>query len=516
MKCGALAGSLLILANLVGAIRLSLSGRSSRSSLHRRGNISGVGNSTLTNAADISYVTRVTLGGSDYDVLIDTGSSDLWVADTNVPNSKDTGISSSVTYAVGQASGPVMTAPLVFAGYTIPNQAFIQVTPDIQTLQGSGLIGLGPNGGSNVFRDMNQSPAGHTVLDSLFLQNPQTPNILTILLGRSDDPSDKFPGDLTVGETIPGYEDITNQPKLDVTKLPPLDGNQHLQVLLDQDGITGPDGKPIPVASQVEATLNKNQATVVFDSGFTLPQVPKSVSDAIYGGFPGAEYVNIPNLGSVWIVPCSTEANISFTFAGKNFPIHPLDATLEPSIIGLDNLQVSTGEDGCIGTFQPMSFEGSPTYDLILGMAFLRNAYMLANFGDFIDGSSVNKINPYIQLLSITNDTAETHSDFVNVRLNGSDTSGATHSAEAKSSYTSSRYAVKRITTYVIAGCVVGGLLLIGFVAAIASCCRRNRYRPLNYPAPVAPMDVYMVPSAVRYGYNPGARYNNPFEYQRR
>jgi len=421
-----------------------------------------------------------------------------------------------VTYAVGQASGPVMTAPLVFAGYTIPNQAFIQVTPDTQNLQGSGLIGLGPNGVSNVFHDLNESPVGHTVLDSLFLQNPQTPNILTILLGRSDDPSDQFPGDLTVGETIPGYDDITNQPKLDVTKVAASNGNQHLQVLLDQNGITGPDGNPIPVTSGVKATKNKNQATVIFDSGFTLPQVPKSVSDAIYGRFPGAEYINIPVLGSVWIVPCSAEVNISFTFSGKNIPIHPLDATLEPSTLSLSNVQASTGEDGCIGAFQPMSFGGSPTYDIILGMAFLRNAYMLANFGDFIDGSSVNKINPYIQLLSITNDTTETHSDFVNVRLGGMDTTGTVHLTEAKPVPTTPPSSnVNRTTIYIIAGGIVGGLLLIVIVSTIVACLKRtNRYQRLNHPPPaMAPVDLY---TGGRYGYNPGSRYDNPFDHQRR
>jgi hypothetical protein len=243
----------------------------------------------------------------------------------------------------------------------------------------------------------------------------------------------------------------------------------------------------------------------------------RSVSDAIYGRFPGAEYINIPNLGSVWIVPCSTEVNISFTFAGKNFPIHPLDATLEPSTLSLTNVQASTGEDGCIGAFQPMSFEGSPTYDIILGMAFLRNAYMLANFGDFIDGSSVNKINPYIQLLSITNDTAETHSDFVNVRLGGMDTTGTVHLTEAKPVPTTSTTSssINRTTIYIIAGGIVGGLLLIVIVSTIVVCLKRtNRYQRLNHPPPaMAPVDLY---TGGRYGYNPGSRYDNPFDHQRR
>ena len=55
-------------------------------------------------------------------------------------------------------------------------------------------------------------------------------------------------------------------------------------------------------------------------------------------------------------------------------------------------------------------------------MAFLRNAYLLINYGDFRDGTT-NKDDPYVQLLSTTN-PAEAHEDFVQTRLNGIDTTG--------------------------------------------------------------------------------------------
>ena len=52
-------------------------------------------------------------------------------------------------------------------------------------------------------------------------------------------------------------------------------GSQHWQTLIDQDGILGPDGQPIAVATSVGKTANGEQLTAVFDTGFTLPQVPK-------------------------------------------------------------------------------------------------------------------------------------------------------------------------------------------------------------------------------------------------
>ncbi len=54
-------------------------------------------------------------------------SADLWVVPLNnvsVPDSIDTGARANVSYAIGSVSGPVKTAELVFAGYTVPNQAF--------------------------------------------------------------------------------------------------------------------------------------------------------------------------------------------------------------------------------------------------------------------------------------------------------------------------------------------------------------------------------------------------------
>lgn len=123
-------------------------------------------------------------------------------------------------------------------------------------------------------------------------------------------------------------------------------GDQHFQVLLDEDGLIGPDGKPISLNTDVSTAANKKQATVVIDTGFSLPQLPRSffkiffrpvvwissinrpAASAIYSGFHGAELYNIDTVGQVWIVPCMQEVNITFKFAGKRYSIHPLDATM--------------------------------------------------------------------------------------------------------------------------------------------------------------------------------------------
>lgn len=140
------------------------------------------------------------------------------------------------------------------------------------------MLGLGPNSGSRIHASLNNQPQGDTVLDRIFQQNVSTPNILTVLLGRSDDPMEKFPGDITVGEILQGLENITNQPRVPVTVLPAPDAaNQHWQVLLDEDGIIGSNGQPIQIQSGVKSTQNRNQLRAIFDTGFSFPQVPQCV-----------------------------------------------------------------------------------------------------------------------------------------------------------------------------------------------------------------------------------------------
>ncbi|KAK0464237.1 aspartic peptidase domain-containing protein [Desarmillaria tabescens] len=414
---------LLCLAAYSSGLQLKIEGRhdvQTRHELLQRGNINGT--STLINIADLRYYTNLTLGGEVFSVLVDTGSSDLWVAGS-ITDSVDTGANSELIYGIGEAKGPIKTSTLEFAKYTVRDQAFMEVTPDDDHEEGIGLIGLGPTSGSNIYNTLNTS-AGYAVLDRIFLQNTSTPNYLTVLLGRAEDPADVFPGEISIGELLDGYSHVESEPKLEVTRLTARDypAAQHFQVLLDQDGLLGPDGQPVSITTEVDGTSNSKQATVVVDSGTSLNLVPKSVADAIYSRFSGAEYqVNITGVGDVWIVPCDEEVNITFKFSGNSYHIHPLDATMDPSLWGLTDLVNSKNQSSCIGSFQPIfSSASGATYDMILGMSFLRNVYAVFNFGDFVgNGSDIsNRGDPYIQLLSTT-DPTEAHSDFVTARLSG-------------------------------------------------------------------------------------------------
>jgi len=224
-------------------------------------------------------------------VYICVTSSDLWVAANSVPNTKTTGKTAKVKYAVGEAEGPILMADLEFAEYNVPNQSFcksrvlplhfsilshwlvsriVLVEPDKNHPANQGLIGLGPASVSAV-RNVINSDSGNPPVDRIFSQNQSSPNFITILLGRSDDPDNPFPGDLTVGTALEGYEEILNQPKLPIATA--KSGNLHWAIVIDPDGIIGPNGQPVPVQTTVSSTKNPTQLTGFFDTGYvrTLP-----------------------------------------------------------------------------------------------------------------------------------------------------------------------------------------------------------------------------------------------------
>ncbi|KAI0926855.1 hypothetical protein AcV5_007539 [Taiwanofungus camphoratus] len=454
------------------------------------------------NTQNSEYVTNITLGGRNIPVLLDTGSSDLWVAG-NVPKTTDIGMSTSLSYAVGNAQGDINTADLQFGNYSVSDQAYLLVkntssfSVDITTEGFEGLIGLGPNTGSIIRKKIGDS-RGDSVLDRIFSQNTTSSNYLTVLLNRNGDPSSPKTGQLTLSEVLPGYDQISSMPKLSVDKVHKLtDEDQHWQTYTDVNGVIGPDGQPIEVKSIVPSAP-KGQLVVVLDSGYTLPQVPRAMSDAIYGRVQGAEYNT--NEG-VWTIPCNQMLNISFKFGGNDYPIHPLDTSSSDF-----NMVNSLGQPVCVGTFQPISsaFSLLGEYDIILGMAFLRNVYTLFDYGNFMEDTDDDVGSPFIQLLSTTNMT-QAHETFVQIRLNGVDTTGASsqyllpasqeqHSPETKAEKKAQyeEYVLSRWPE-IFVGCLLFVLIVVGLI--VWRCCVVRRRKAKKAAAGLLPTNNGAPPS---------------------
>lgn len=97
--------------------------------------------------------------------------------------------------------------------------------------------------------------------------------------------------------------------------------NQHWAVVTDNNGVIGPGGDDISIESIVPH-VSGGKMVAVLDSGFTFSQVPRKMSDAIYGRVQGANYSTTEGL---WKVPCTQNLSLAFVFGGVTVPIHPLD-----------------------------------------------------------------------------------------------------------------------------------------------------------------------------------------------
>ena len=212
---------------------------------------------------------------------------------------------------------------------------------DIEAQGFSGLIGLGPNSGSKLADAIDGSP-GYSVLNRIFVENKFPSPYITFYLDRANGTSVSNTGMLTIGEVLPQYSNITSYNKLMVDKVHRLtDADQHWQILTDTNGVIGPDGNNITLNSIVPSAPD-GQLVTVLDTGFTLTQVPRYVSDAIYGRVPGAVF---DEKNQYWTVPCDSLIQISFRFGGVEIPIHPLDAVMSEF-----SYKDANGKTACVGS----------------------------------------------------------------------------------------------------------------------------------------------------------------------
>ncbi|RXW25329.1 hypothetical protein EST38_g510 [Candolleomyces aberdarensis] len=440
------------------------------------------------NTGNAQYVANITVAGNNIPVLLDTGSSDLWVYFAKPPadpsSIKDTGEEVSLSYAVGRASGHAQRTPITLGNYTVSDQAFLLVedtasfTGDIRSQGYQGLLGLGPNTGSLVRKKLDKKNAD-TILQNVFNKAGLGQNYITMLLDRKNGVGNPFKGEMTISEVLPGFENITSMPRLDVetvTRL--LKSDQHWQALTDKDnGVIGPDGVRIEFDSIVPRAPD-GQLVAVIDSGFTFSQVPRDIADGIYGRVKGAVY---DSTNEWWLLPCGQYLNVSFNFGGRNYPVHPLDV-VDDNFSKVD----SAGKKVCIGSFQPITtaFSLLGHYDMILGMNFLRSAYTLYNFGSWIENGTDD--HPYIQMTSLVN-PAVARAEFVQLRLAGQDTistdprwqilpadqlqKSPVSDEEKKKKY---QEMVLSRWPYILLGCLAFTVLSIGF-CIWKCCCGRNK-----------------------------------------
>ncbi|KAF8644751.1 hypothetical protein AX16_008295 [Volvariella volvacea WC 439] len=319
--------------------------------------------------ADSSYLGTLAVGTplAPFDVILDTGSADFWLADTNcvqgcrnitVFNTSDSASFANssrpfeITYGSGRASGTLGTDTVRMAGFEIPNQVFAVcdvVSPGLLTNPASGLMGLGwqPLAASGA------TPFWQTLVEGGVLDEPLFAFHLSRFINSSDANSTMPGGAFNLGFTNQSlYEN-----DIEYIDLPARTGTYWLLPLSKIDVNNTPIDVP---GGQV--------SYAAIDTGTTLIGGPANVISQIYAQIPGST-PGTGDFAGYYTFPCNESVRIFLTFNGKTaWPIDPADFRLT---------QVT--ETQCMGAFFDLTTGGAAP-DWIVGDTFLKNVYSVFRY----------------------------------------------------------------------------------------------------------------------------------------
>ncbi|KAI9571567.1 aspartic peptidase domain-containing protein [Boletus coccyginus] len=313
---------------------------------------------------DSSYSATVSIGtpAQPFNLIIDTGSADLWVATTqcttcssDVPlfnpsessSFKNGSSSVKISYGSGSVRGYVSQDTVNFAGFSIANQPLLSVSTVSSDMIDDGLSGIMGLGFETI----------SAIKGTPFWQTLSNEGVLSFPCRYVDqDPLDTAPGGtLTLGGTntslYSGDIEFIDMPN----GTTPSYWLQQLQSLTVQ-------GKSIAISS--------SEGLAAIDTGTTLIAAPSDITKQIWSHVPGSVALT-GTYDGMYGFPCSTSISITLSFGGTIWPISSTDMNL--------GLYSGTGKNQmCVGGIFDIGStdgggEGLPAW--IIGDVFLKNVY---------------------------------------------------------------------------------------------------------------------------------------------
>ncbi|KAG1900796.1 aspartic peptidase domain-containing protein [Suillus fuscotomentosus] len=301
-----------------------------------------------------SHAADCSIGGQEFWITFDTGSSDLWVVSSDCTNPDCQGItryssSSSttltlsnqpfeLTYLVGSVLGTVGTETVTLGPYEISSQTF--------GAGNSGILGLS-------FPLVASIPltSGTPILDNLFTHFDD-PHRFFRDISYSD-------SSLTIGELDSSLTNDTSQfaftpDEYDFWKLPIQQITINDQVLSLSRSLVR--GAPSPIA--------------VLDTGTTLILGPTADVNAFWYAIGTGGSTRYDQQTEAWQVRCDRAVDVRIKLGNsdtaKEYPLHPEDVNWA---------EVETQDGWCTGGIQANN--GVDSGDWLLGAVFLRNVYVI-------------------------------------------------------------------------------------------------------------------------------------------
>ncbi|PWN28657.1 acid protease [Jaminaea rosea] len=432
------------------------------------------------------YSAPLTLGSNTtLNVLVDTGSADLWVADTRCRSDScqgtsngnevqrydvrasgavSTGKSWNISYVNGGAEGDVWTQDVQLGKAQVKGQAFGAATDvdneQLASMNVSGILGLSLTSNSVIGAGENNSLPTPSitgdVLAGLWADADTGTRMFGVGLQRlpSDGGGRTATSSLSLLGVDPAY--VSSSSRIPLTQVVP-DANglaHHWKLYLtDISANNGSATFRIPTSFPGQTTL---YPTVVLDTAAPLNYAPAALLNAIYGTYvdPSTGQRLGPSDSGIYYTPCTLPLNLTLSVGGISVPIHPLDASLAQDTPDTSGAATS----GCIGSFQSLD-AGSPAgADVVLGAPFLRSAYSVYTCDGVLQGAPAAAagdsgcLNPQVGLFPTTTNLTEAFDEFHQVRVEG------------KSLGSNAQYGIN--TSNDSGGLSTGGKIAIGVVVA--------------------------------------------------
>lgn len=294
---------------------------------------------------DFSYFAEVSIGSNTVYMLLDSGSSALWVMGQGCSSSacqthqlssssNTTSDQFSLSYNSGTVSGVLASDQLQLAGMTLDVTVGLasQTSDDFNQYPMDGILGLARSANGTDFN-------ADTFIQTVKAANLLPANVFGVWLDRAGGPKD--------GEINFGAPDTTRfQGELNY-----IDTNSDLSVWNIPAGDILVNGQSSGLSGR----------SAVIDTGTTYMFVPPSDADAIFKNIEGA---TLPSGNDMYNIPCDTTANISVVFNNVAYQISPKDY-VGPS--------VSSGV--CYTHIIGLAAVNGDDSTWLLGDTFLKNVY---------------------------------------------------------------------------------------------------------------------------------------------
>ncbi|KAI9098672.1 aspartic peptidase domain-containing protein [Phlyctochytrium arcticum] len=332
------------------------------------------------NSYDQMYYTNIQVGtpGTWFSVVIDTGSSDLWIPSkkcgsacnsrkrydpTQSRTAAQLGIPCTTWYSLGSASGSIVTDFVRIGNLVATNQVMIQADSmnNVQPGNVDGLLGLSFSSLSWANAVVPDRLIGKSsIIENLYtsrqLQRPAFGIWLDRYVSWNQAPGARVGGELALGSLLGNPARYTGA--ITWLDVPSTQNWWHVRM----DGVAGPDGVNVaPSGRSIRALVDTGTTLIVVD--YAVANKLNSLLGAYNAGPRG-----------LWAVNCnkvkSSTVKFTFTLQGNKFT---LDAADLPTRVWPDDANT------CYAPFQAP--QGSDTTDRwVLGEVFLRKYYQIYDY----------------------------------------------------------------------------------------------------------------------------------------